>query len=181
MTPKSTAARWFSAAKLEIDWDAAYAELLPRVYNFFIYRVDDAALAEDLTATTFERAWQGRSRYRHEQSAFQTWLFGIARHVAADHFRQPRRSVSLTQAADRADDQIVEAAVERRGEVEKLLALLERLNDREREIVALKYGADLSNGEIARVLKLSETNVSTLIYRLVGKLRKEWDTDDQSR
>ncbi len=178
MTPKSAAARWFSAAKPEVDWDAAYAELLPRVYNFFIYRVDDAALAEDLTATTFERAWQGRSRYRHELSAFQTWLFGIARHVAADHFRQPRRDVALSHATKHADDQVVEETVERQGEVEKLLALLERLSDRDREIIALKYGADLSNVEIARVLKLSETNVSTLIYRIVGKLREEWETDD---
>ncbi len=87
---------------------------------------------------------------------------------------------SATQAAERADDQVVEEAVERRSEVEKLLALLEGLSDRDREIVALKYGADLSNGEIARMLKLSETNVSTLIYRIVGKLRQEWDSDDQT-
>ena len=61
----------------EIDWEAAYKEYLPRVYNFFRYRVGDRALAEDLTAATFEKAWRGRSRFRHDLSAFSTWLFTI--------------------------------------------------------------------------------------------------------
>ncbi|RPJ18915.1 MAG: hypothetical protein EHM33_31170, partial [Chloroflexi bacterium] len=67
----------------EIDWEAAYKEYLPRVYNFFCYRVSDESLAEDLTAGTFEKAWRARSRFRRDLSAFSTWLFTIARNVAA--------------------------------------------------------------------------------------------------
>jgi DNA-directed RNA polymerase specialized sigma24 family protein len=45
-------ARWMTA---EPDWDAVYAEQLPRVYNFFRYRLGPTTDVEDLTARTFER------------------------------------------------------------------------------------------------------------------------------
>lgn len=159
------------------DWDALYTALLPRVYNFFIYRVENHALAEDLTATTLERAWRGRSRYSRDLSAFPTWVFGIARHVVADHFRQRNQTLPLEQAREHPADMLLEDAVQQRHQVERLHALLAKLPERERELVALKYGADLTNREIAGVLRLTETNVSTLLHRIVGKLRAEWEKD----
>lgn len=159
------------------DWDAVYTSLLPRVYNFFIYRVENHALAEDLTATTLERAWQGRSRYSRDLSVFPTWVFGIARHVAADHFRHPERTLPLEHTHNSADEALLEDAVQQRHQIERLLNLLASLPERERELIALKYGADLTNREIAGVLRLTETNVSTLLHRVVGKLRAEWEND----
>src|SRR5512145_2100959 len=79
----------------EIDWEATYREYLPRVYNFFRYRLSDQALAEDLTAVTFEKAWHGRSRFRRDLSAFSTWLFTIARNVAIDYFRKKEQDIPL--------------------------------------------------------------------------------------
>jgi RNA polymerase sigma-70 factor (ECF subfamily) len=82
----------------EEDWDVLYAEQLPRVYNFFRYRVGDGPVAEDLTSITFEKAWRARARYRRDLSAFTTWLLTIARNVAIDHFRQARRHAPLEEA-----------------------------------------------------------------------------------
>ena len=48
------------ASTAEPNWDAVYAEQLPRVYNFFRYRLRDTAAAEDLTSQTFEKAWRAR-------------------------------------------------------------------------------------------------------------------------
>ena len=78
-----------------IDWNALYAEQLPRVYNYFRYRVGDDALAEDLTTATFEKAWRSRKRFRRDRAAFSTWLFTIARNVAIDHFRRRRPIMSI--------------------------------------------------------------------------------------
>src|SRR6188472_2093329 len=90
-------ARWLSAA--EPDWEAVYADQLPRVYNFFRYRFGDAADAEDLTGRTFEKAWQARHRYRRDVAAFSTWLMSIARNVAIDHSRARRLHLPLEMAA----------------------------------------------------------------------------------
>jgi RNA polymerase sigma-70 factor (ECF subfamily) len=147
---------------------------MPRVYNFFRYRVWDDALAEDLTSTTFEKAWRGRARYRRDLAAFSTWLFTIARNVAIDYYRQRKVELSLEDIHQKADERTPETAAEKRADFAQLSALLARLPGRERELLAMKYGAGLSNREIARVTGLSETNVGTILSRTVHGLRAEW-------
>lgn len=58
----------------EVDWHYVYSEMLPRLYNFFRYRLGDDFLAEDLTATTFEKAWKHRHRYKKDLGGFETWM-----------------------------------------------------------------------------------------------------------
>jgi RNA polymerase sigma-70 factor, ECF subfamily len=165
---------WLVAAG-PADWDALYGEQLPRVYNFFRYRVGEGTVAEDLTSLTFEKAWRARHRYRRDLSAFTTWLFAIARNVAVDHFRRARQHVSLDEAvAVEAGESPEEQAV-RRSDRERLLALLENLPQREGELVALKYGAGLTNRAIARATGLSESNVGTILHRTVQDLRARWE------
>src|SRR4051812_50179110 len=75
----------------EPDWDEVYAAQLPRVLNFFRYRLGHTADVEDLTARTFEKAWRARHRYRRDLAGFSTWLLTIAPNVSTDHLRaRPR-------------------------------------------------------------------------------------------
>ena len=159
----------------EIDWEATYREYLPRVYNFFRYRLGDQALAEDLTATTFEKAWRGRSRFRRDLSAFSTWLFTIARNVAIDHFRKKEQDIPLEAIREQADPTSLEEIVQRSHDSARLGALLSQLPVRERELVAFKYGAGLNNREIASLTRLSASNVGIILYRVVEKLRAEME------
>ncbi len=170
----SRLATWVFAAN-EADWDALYAEQLPRVYNFFRYRVGSGAVAEDLTSVTFEKAWVARNRYRRDLGAFTTWLLTIARNVATDHYRRRRDHVPLEDARGvaAADDASDEA--ERRSDRVRLRQLLAELEEREQELIALKYGAGLTNRAIARITGLSETNVGTVLHRTVRSLRAAWD------
>ncbi|PJH74853.1 MAG: RNA polymerase subunit sigma-24 [Anaerolineae bacterium CG_4_9_14_0_8_um_filter_58_9] len=163
----------------EADWDAIYAEQLPRVYNFFRYRVGDGPVAEDLTATTFEKAWRGRKRYRHNLGAFSTWLITIARNVATDHFRKNHNEISLNDARDQPAPAPLEEIVQRRHDFSHLSMLLSRLSTRERELIAYKYGAGLNNRAIAQLTRLSESNVGTILNRSVNKLRAAWEAEDE--
>jgi RNA polymerase sigma-70 factor (ECF subfamily) len=160
----------------QVDWETVYAEQLPRVYNFLRYRVGDGQVAEDLTSATFEKAWGARHRYRRDLAAFSTWLFTIARHVAADYYRHRRTEVSLETLRHNADANLLDETVQRRNDFAHLTALLARLPARERELIALKFGAECSNREIARLLRLSESNVGTILHRVVQRLRVQWDT-----
>jgi RNA polymerase sigma-70 factor, ECF subfamily len=158
-----------------VDWNAVYAEHLPHVYNYFRYRVGDGPVAEDLTAVTFEKAWRSRKRYRADLAGFSTWLFTIARNTATDHFRRHKPTVSLDLIADLPGEPGVESQVERRRDFARLSALLGELDARERELVAMKYGAEMTNRAIAAVTGLSESNVGTILHRVVGKLREQWE------
>ncbi len=161
-----------------VDWKATYTEQLPRIYNFFRYRVGDNAVAEDLCSTTFEKAWRARERYRRDRAAFSTWLLTIARNVAADYFRRHRREPSLDSIQQRAGDDSPEKSLEQRDDFARLSSLLARLPDRERELLSLKYGAELTNRVIAQVTGLSESNVGTILHRAIQNLRAEWDRSD---
>ncbi len=162
-------------SEIGVNWEVVYAELLPRVYNFFRYRVGDGPHAEDLTATTFEKAWRSRQSYRCDLAAFSTWLFSIARNTAIDHLRKQNCEVPLETAHDQAALDTPDAIVLLKGDIEHLNQLLAQLPARERELVALKYGAEMTNREIAQVTKLSESNVGTTLFRVVQKLRGEWE------
>ncbi|MGH7682386.1 MAG: RNA polymerase sigma factor, partial [Candidatus Eiseniibacteriota bacterium] len=152
-----------------------FAEQLPRIYNFFRYRVGPGPTAEDLTAITFEKAWSARHRYTKDRAAFGTWLFAAAKNVAVDHFRGARISVPLDEAAEMSGGATPEEIAERRSDEDRLGRLLARRTERERELLALKYGAECTNRDIARVTGLSESNVGTILHRAVQALRADWD------
>jgi len=167
---------WLSpiAGREAVDWDAVYRDELPRVYNFFRYRVRDRETAEDLTSITFAKAWRARHRYRRERASASTWLLAIARNVAVDHYRRPRTEVALGEL-EVPSEGTPETLALRRAEHERLRALLASLPAREREIVALKYGAGATNRAISTLTGLSESNVGTILHRTVGALRDAWD------
>ena len=164
--------RWITAA--EPDWEAVYTEQLPRVYNFFRYRFGASVDVEDLTARTFEKAWVARHRYRRDVAAFSTWLMTIARNVAVDHLRATRRHVPLEEATAIAGGDSPEADLIRSSDAQRLASLLAVLPERERELLALKYGAGLTNRAIAAATGLSESNVGTILHRAVQGLRAQW-------
>jgi len=81
----------------DVDWAAVYRSELPRIYNFFRYRVGEKQLAEDLTAATFERAWAKRYSFGNHGSP-SGWLYRIAVNVAREHFRSRARSTPAVPA-----------------------------------------------------------------------------------
>jgi RNA polymerase sigma-70 factor (ECF subfamily) len=165
-------ARWIAAAP---DWDEVYAAELPRVYNFFRYRFGNVPEVEDLTSRTFQKAWVARHRYRRDLAGFATWLMSIARNVAIDHYRAHRSLASIDDASHvPAPGGTPEDEVIRGSEADRLASLLSGLPARERELVALKYGAGMTNRDIAGTTGLSESNVGTILHRAVQTLRERW-------
>jgi RNA polymerase sigma-70 factor (ECF subfamily) len=164
----------WGVAAAEPDWDAVYAEQLPRVYNFFRYRLANNAVAEDLTSRTFEKAWSARARYRRDLAGFSTWLISIARNVAADHFRATRAHLPLEAAEEVATTRTPHDDAAKDSDLARLGALLKQLPQREQELVALKYGAEITNRAIAELTGLSESNVGTILHRVVQTLRRDW-------
>lgn len=157
-----------------VDWDAVYREEMPRVFNYFRYRGFERTMSEDLTSATFEKAWRARDRYRKDRAAVSTWLLAIARNVAIDHLRRSRPAVPLDEASLR-EEETPEAVALREAQSRRLQALLAALPERERELLALKYGAGATNRAIATITGLGESNVGTILHRTVGALRARWD------
>jgi RNA polymerase sigma factor (sigma-70 family) len=161
----------------------AYRDNVKAVYAYFAYSVP-ADVAEDLTAATFERVVRSWHTFDARRGKLRTWILAIARNVLADHFRTMRleRSVSLDEYPELAAHAGASAdPLALREELEALTAWLSVLDDRQREVLALRYGADLKPAEIAAHLELSEANVYQILSRGLRRLREEMGTDQPHR
>src|ERR1700735_1792814 len=145
------------------------------VYAYVATLLRDPAAAEDVNALAFERAYRRRTTFDRRRGVERAWLFGIARNAALDELRRRKRVTALVVDPEDVSAPSVADGAEvalRRTAVRSAIAAL---NGRGREIVALKFHAGLTNGEIGRVLGLSETAAGTLLYRTMEKLRRGWD------
>ncbi len=151
-----------------------YDHYFPRVYGYLVYRVQDPQLADDLAAQVFERVLTCLDQYRPERGAFSTWLFAIVRNCLKKHWRRQkiRQLVSLDAIRDHpAPTPAVEEIVANNDQLERLLPMIRSLDERERNILALKFGGELSNQDIAEITGLTANHVGVLVYRTLRHLR----------
>jgi RNA polymerase sigma factor (sigma-70 family) len=152
-----------------------YRDNVHGVYSFFTYSVGHET-AEDLTGATFERVVRSWKRFDPAYATARTWIMAIARNILAYHFRRQshRNAVSLDEhpalaaslaSSDDPAAQCISVATARDW--------LGRLEPREREVLALRFGADLPAADIARTLDLSEANVHQISSRALRRLHDE--------
>lgn len=153
--------------------ETLFRECATDVHGYAYSLLGDRQSAEDVTALAFERLYRFRSRLDRARGTPRAWLFTIARNAALDELRRRRHrphqaTDDMPDSADQSSGWALERA-ERRATVHAALATLPR---REQEIVLLKFHGQLSNGELARVLGISESNAGTRVHRALTRLRE---------
>jgi RNA polymerase sigma-70 factor, ECF subfamily len=155
----------------DADFERLYEEHARPLLAFLSYRTGDPTAAEDVLADTFERVLRGRRRFDPRRGSEKTWVYAIALNLLRDRARRGavRERVGASLAAERttASGGGLEL-VETRDELRRAL---DTLSAEERETVALRYGADLTVPEIARVIRERPTTVEGRLYRALRKLR----------
>ena len=150
--------------------------LIKRVYAYAAYRLGDGPDAEDVTSAVFENAVRYRDSYDPARGEPITWLLGIARRCIAQTLAG--RVEATVEPEDQSDQRDLEAEI-----VERLTlrAALQTLSDRDRELIALRYGADLQTRQIANLLGLSGNAVDVAVHRALARFRtalEQTHTDD---
>ncbi len=151
------------------EFARVYDEHVWRVYGFLAYWLPDRESAEDLTQSTFERALRAWARFDPRRASERTWLLTIARNLLIDHHRRDRSD--RTEPIEERLLPTVSGPEERAAISPELADALAQLGEREREILALRFGGDLSGPEIAELLDLSLANVQQITSRSLRKLR----------
>jgi RNA polymerase sigma factor (sigma-70 family) len=162
-----------------IAFEALYRSSRDDIYAYLVGLLRDRSAAEEVTAQAFERAWRRRRQRDRTRGSARAWLFGIARNAGLDELRRRSRSspmpeVEVADAGRPAAGDPARAAIDRTI----MHQALEVLSGRERELVALKYFAGLTNSEIGAVIGTSETNAGTRLHRVIEKLRRSLDEAD---
>jgi RNA polymerase sigma-70 factor (ECF subfamily) len=155
------------------DFSAVYDEHVWQVYGFFAYRMRNRSDAEDLTQRTFERALRSWSRYDPTRASVATWLIVIARNLLIDHHRADRsaRQQPLDELDDTHDALVATGDPPDLGLEPGLERALASLGAREREIIALRFGGELSGPEIAEATGLNLANVQQILSRSLRRMR----------
>lgn len=155
-----------------------YRRHVTPIYSYLYSRVGNRADAEDLTEQVFTEALEGLERYE-EQGKAAAWLFTIAHRRLVDHYRSRCEELPFDEALDSPLDSLgPEAEVMRRERLAALARLVAGLDEEERELLQLRFVADLTYGEIGEVLGRSEGAVKIAIYRLLDRLRARWPVAD---
>jgi RNA polymerase sigma factor (sigma-70 family) len=154
------------------EFEQLYAAEAPGLFSFLAYRTGDRGLAEDLLADAFERALRSRKRFDRRRGSGKTWIYTIALNLLRDHARRAAAEGRALERVGAGPEALLDpgmAGVEHRDSVQRALA---RLTPEEREVIALRFGADLTVPEIADVLKEPLTTVEGRVYRALRKLRE---------
>ena len=147
--------------------------LIKRVYAYVAYRVGDGPDAEDLTSETFERALRYRKSYDSRKGEPVAWLIGIARRCVEG---QPARPEYAAEDIDTADHGDLEDDALRRIAVSSAVGALE---ERDRELIALRYGADLTARQIAELQGAKTNAIEVALHRALGRLRTHMEGDGE--
>ncbi|MHB1389801.1 MAG: RNA polymerase sigma factor [Thermoleophilia bacterium] len=169
------------AADAVKTFDGVYRAQLDRVYAYVAYRVINRELAEDITAQVFEKAWRSWSGFDPQRAQPATWLIAIARNTVTDHLRgnARRQQTNLDEQTLAApDDPVSELeAGERRQTLARAIAALD---EREQEILSMKFGARMTNLQIAECLGVSQSNAGTILFRSLDKLKTRLEGGTQN-
>jgi RNA polymerase sigma-70 factor (ECF subfamily) len=156
------------------NFDRVYEQEVTRVYGFFAYALHSLEDAEDLTQQTFERALRAWGRYDESRGEASTWLMTIARNLLIDHMRR-RRAGSLEAAETLLEAQTSTPDRVTLGLDPQLERALLELGPRDRELIGLRFGADLTGAQIAALTGLSRTNVQQILSRSLRRMRASLD------
>jgi len=153
---------------LSADPLARPERLVRRVYSYTAYRLGDGPDAEDATQQTFERALRYRETYDADKGEPVAWLLGIARRCVDDVAKaRPTHAEIDTEMPDAGD--LEPQAI---GRLDLRQAVLS-LDERSRELIALRYGADLTARQIAEILGERTNTVEVALHRAIAHLREK--------
>lgn len=155
-----------------------YKRYVEKVFRYLYSRIGNVQEAEDVTAQTFLSAYESFHTFRQD-GLFASWLFTIARNKAMDHFRQ-RNQFSVfeeTQTISPEDDVLTKVIQTER--INALSELIQALSEEERELLRLRFLAELSFREIAHFLHRKEDTVKKSVYRLLARLYSQLEVSNE--
>lgn len=160
-------------------FEPLYLRYYTRVYRYLRVRVNSDDDAADLTQQVFLKALDALPSYQFRGVPFAAWLFRIAHHTATDAYRWHKSTVSWDALPEVMSLQDLEADALHREEIQHLKDLVSRLKPDKRELLALRYAAELSAPEIAVIVGKSSAAIKKQLTRLLHTLKEQYHEPDE--
>jgi RNA polymerase sigma factor (sigma-70 family) len=156
------------------SFEEVYQRCHARLYHYCLLQTHDATLAEDITAQTFMAAYRVYDKRKPDPDTVHLWLFRIARNLTHDHHRKERRSKQLLQILGRNEDRVgsIEGSAEINADLARVLAVMAKMKERDRRLIALRAAGDLSFREIGEIVGMPEASVTVATHRAYERFRR---------
>jgi RNA polymerase sigma-70 factor (ECF subfamily) len=150
-----------------------YEDNFDKIYRYCAIKIGDRTEAEDMTQQVFLNAIKSLPSYKFKGMPFSSWLYRIAHNQVVDYLRKKTRhaTVPIDEMTAAGDDDPREAA-EMKLEMEELAIATKKLTTAQREVISLRFAADLSVAEVARTMGRSEGAVKALQHSAIAALRR---------
>lgn len=169
------------AKKKQHYFGELYNRYFEQIFRFVFKRLGGAEdTAGDLTQQTFIKAMANLDKYEDRGFPFSSWLYRIAQNEVSMHFRAAKKTISVEIEERNVIDLFEEANISSRMSVEEQEKLMELLNDMDQEhldLIELRFFQELSFKEIAEIYNITEANAKMRTYRILEKLNKKWNTN----
>jgi len=148
-----------------------YLDTIDQVFGYVYSRVRNRELAEDIVSETYVKVAEHYDQFVvREHASAKSWVFTIARNVMNDHFRRPA-------TAELADEHMAGSSdIDHTIDIDlahaDVMNALEKLPERQQEILLLRFKGELRNNEIAELLKIAERSVSASLSKAISTLRQ---------
>jgi RNA polymerase sigma-70 factor (ECF subfamily) len=150
---------------------------LTPIYRFIYFRISNKEDAEDLTEEVFMKAWEKINTFKKMSNIpFSAWLFQIAKNIVTDFWRKNKDTLEIDENhEDKKSFKELVQNTEVNFERKRLKKALNEIPSVQADAISLKFFSELSNQEIATVLKKSEGAVRILLSRGLKRLREIMD------
>jgi RNA polymerase sigma-70 factor (ECF subfamily) len=155
----------------EKSLESLYLDTIDQVFGYVYSRVRNRELAEDIVSEAYVKVAEHYDRFvTREHASARSWVFTIARNVMNDHFRRPATTELVDEHSSQT--QMPDVAVDINLAHADVMKALEKLPDRQQEILLLRFKGELRNHEIAEQLNIAERSVSAALSKAITTLRQ---------
>ncbi|MEK7113621.1 MAG: RNA polymerase sigma factor [Patescibacteria group bacterium] len=154
--------------KTNIDISKLWDTFTPKLYGYLMYILKDQALADDVLQNTWLKAIEALPGFEDRGFGFSAWLFAIAKNECRQYWRRSGKEIPFDEAVHDIK------AVSNRQQEDTILVeqILAKVSKEDRELVSLRYIADLSLNDIAKVLKINPIAVRVRMHRAMNNLKQ---------
>lgn len=150
-----------------------------QIHRYVYYKVANEHV-DDIVATVFIKCWTKIKKYRKSTCPFSSWLFRIASNTVIDHYRTNKEFYELEdRIADDNEKLNPRSLTETTLNGERVHRAIKKIGRKYQEVILLRFMNDMSNNEVAKVMKTNESNVRTLQFRALKKLRAVIEDQDR--
>ncbi len=155
----------------EAAFTELYDQFFTKIYRFIFYRVGHKETAEDLAEDVFVKAFGSLSSLE-DGSAFESWLYTIARNKVIDYYRSKKALVPIEEVENTLEYETNIIDIVNLGFQQKtIIKLLKELTNEQQMVIKLKFFEDFTNGEIAAILGKEEGAIRVIQHRAISKLK----------